>query len=202
MHYKDERGNRVAWNDAIQPYIAQLAYMIYDRNREEVKRVNIIVNSSLIGCTEIQPGAEAVHGISFERMRDEGQNPHVVAEQLIEDFGNSDYCIAHNKPFDIGILNLHLWRCGMNPNLFEGKHTLCTMMPLTNVLKIPSPNGRGFKWPKLDEAYRALIDSKGFTGAHDAWFDTAACRDIFWKCWDANIIQDPTWKAAKERFNA
>lgn len=202
MNYKDERGNRVAWNDPIQPYICQLAYMMYNKQRDEIKRVNIIVDSSKIGCTEVQPGAEAIHGISFERMKAEGQDPRVVAQQIVEDFGSSDICIAHNKPFDTAILNLHLWRCGFNPNLFDNKLTVCTMMPLTNILKIPSPNGRGYKWPKLDEAYRALVDSKGFTGAHDAFFDTVACRDIFWTCWDKNIVHEASWVAAREFYNA
>ncbi len=34
------------------------------------------------------------------------------------------------------------------------------------------------KWPKLQEAYKALVNSDGFTGAHSADADAKACLEI------------------------
>lgn len=194
---------RAPWNDPIQPHIVQLGYQVFDKNRELVKEVDVLVNSTTFpDWRGINPEAEKVHGISELRMVNEGLHPEIVANTLCNDFKGAHYTIAHNNGFDMGVINSFLHRCGYAPIIFEGKHNLCTMKPLTNIVKAPNKNGRpGNKWPTLQEAYMFFVDKKGFEGAHDAMVDVRACRDIFWKAWDSGIsIKE--WDAAKEHFNA
>ena len=54
------------------------------------------------------------------------------------------------------------------------------MEATTDICKIPPPRGSGYKWPKLEEAYRILVDPVGFEGAHDAMVDVEACRKVFY----------------------
>jgi DNA polymerase-3 subunit epsilon len=193
---------KAPWNAEHQPHLVQLGYEIYDRNRSLVKTVDVVVDSrQLTGWNGIEPGASAVHGITEERMATEGVHPEFVAKQLVDDFSSCGITIAHNNEFDMKILQCFLYRCGYTPDvLFQGKHNLCTMKPLTNILKIANKNGRaGYKWPTLTEAYMSLVDSKGFEGAHDALTDVRACRDIFWAVWDQRIV--PQYKEAWELAN-
>lgn len=195
---------KLPWNAEEQPHLVQLGYQVYDRDRNMIKEVDCVVDSRQLSTWRgIEPGAAAVHGITEERMASEGIHPEVVANTLVEDFSRCDITIAHNNQFDMQVLTLFLFRCGYTPTiLFEGKHNLCTMKPLTNVLKVANKNGRaGYKWPTLQEAYMNLVDTKGFVGAHDAMTDVKACRDIFWKAWDARVVSDPTWLKAREHLN-
>ena len=58
------------------------------------------------------------------------------------------------------------------------KVDFCTMLNTVEIVKIPGR--KGYKWPKLDEAYRILVDPDGFEGAHDALADVKACRKVFY----------------------
>ena len=195
---------KAPWNDPIQPHLVQLGYHVIDRDFNILKTVDVVVNSAKISSWNgIAEGAAAVHGITEERMAKEGLHPEVVASNLVDDFKLGTITIAHNNQFDMMVLKLFLARCGYSPNIFDTKHNLCTMKPLTNVLKVANKNGRaGYKWPTLQEAYMNLVDSKGFEGAHDAMTDVNACWDVFKTAWNARIVQDATWMKAREHFNA
>lgn len=193
---------KAPWNDPSQPHLVQLGYEIYDKQRVLIKSVDVVVDSrQLSGWNGVAEGAAAVHGITEERMAAEGVHPEIVAKTLVDDFAMCDITIAHNNEFDMKILDCFLYRCGYTPGvLFNNKHNLCTMKPLTNILKIANKNGRaGYKWPTLQEAYMSLVDSKGFEGAHDAMTDVRACRDIFWTVWDQRIV--PQYSTAWELAN-
>jgi DNA polymerase III epsilon subunit-like protein len=61
------------------------------------------------------------------------------------------------------------------------KPVICTMKKATPILKLPKKNNYGkdpYKWPTLDETYRALVNPDGFGGAHRALNDVVACRQI------------------------
>lgn len=190
-----------AWNAKHQPNLIQLGYQIYDSGRNLIKEVDCVVDSrTLSAWNGIEPGAAAVHGISEERMDAEGKPVDAVAAEFVRDLEACKVTVAHNNSFDMQIMNCFLYRAGYAPTIFESRTNICTMKPLTNLLKIPSPNGRGYKWPKLDEAYRALINRQGFVGAHDALTDVRACQEIFWFMLDKGVV--PEFNRAKEFFNA
>ena len=51
------------------------------------------------------------------------------------------------------------------------------MLSSMPVLKLPGRYGN-YKWPKLEEAYKFLVDPAGFEDAHDALVDVKACAAV------------------------
>lgn len=100
-----------------------------------------------------------------------------------------DRVVCHNIEFDDPVIRAAMSRIAAPQDVYWSKPKFCTMQSLTNVLKLPGKFG--FKYPTLDEAYRALVDDKGFDGAHDAMVDVDACADVLWKIEDKDI---PLWK--------
>lgn len=95
----------------------------------------------------------------------------------------SDRLVAHNMEFDGPVTRASLIRAWVPTDEIDRVDRFCTMQSLTDVLKIPGKYG--FKFPSLDEAYRALVDPEGFDGAHDAMVDVDACAAILWATEDA-----------------
>ncbi len=84
--------------------------------------------------------------------------------------------VCHNVNFDIKIMSYAYYRAGIVNTLIDYRK-VCTMKTATPVLKIPSVRG-GYKWPKLQETYQALVDEAGFESAHTADADAMACWKI------------------------
>lgn len=90
----------------------------------------------------------------------------------------SDRMVAHNAQFDSPLTRAAFQRVNCPLDTFDSTPKFCTMKTLEMVLKLP---GRyGYKFPTLDESYRALVDPKGFEGAHDAMVDVDACAKVLW----------------------
>ena len=71
------------------------------------------------------------------------------------------------------ILKIAYARKGYKVDWLSKLPQVCTMKSSVD------PGGpRGRKWPKLQEAYKALVNSDGFAGAHSADADAKACLDI------------------------
>jgi len=62
------------------------------------------------------------------------------------------------------------------------------MKTLEPIMKLPGKYG--YKFPTLDEAYRAYVDPMGFEGAHDAMKDVEACAAVLWAIEDNGF---PLW---------
>jgi len=91
----------------------------------------------------------------------------------------ADRTVAHNARFDKGRLEDSYTRLfNTIPVPWTTTPHYCTMLTLEPILKLPAKWGKGYKWPNLDEAYRAYVDPNGFSGAHDAMIDVTACADV------------------------
>ena len=64
------------------------------------------------------------------------------------------------------------------------------MMKSTSYCKLPGKNGKGFKWPKLEELYQVLF-GKQMENAHDALADVMACKECFFELIKLGIITLP-----------
>ena len=69
------------------------------------------------------------------------------------------------------------------------KELPCPMKLSTNICKIPSPRGRGFKWPKVEEAYDFFFPENDYVekhrGADDAFYEA----DIVKKLYDMGVFK-------------
>ena len=97
----------------------------------------------------------------------------------------ADRIVAHNIGFDDPITRSNYARVAAPQQEYWARDKFCTMRTLEPVLKLPGKYG--YKYPTLDECYRALVDPMGFEGAHDAMVDVQACAEVLWAIEDKGI---------------
>ena len=115
-------------------------------------------------------------GITQETVDAVGVPYHVGLSAFDNMIANSDRAAAHNIAFDDPIIRAAFERAGMTSKAYAKIPKLCTMKTLEPILKLPGKYG--YKFPSLDESYKAMVDEKGFTGAHDAMVDVEACARV------------------------
>ena len=101
----------------------------------------------------------------------------------------ADRVVAHNIQFDDPITRSNYSRVVAPQQEYWDRPKYCTMKTLEPVLKLPGKYG--YKFPTLDESYRALVDPLGFAGAHDAMVDVQACAAVLWAIEDKGY---PLWQ--------
>lgn len=91
----------------------------------------------------------------------------------------ADVLVGHNQDFDNAIMRSAMLREKGSGRIMN-KSSYCTMKSATEICKLPKTNGKpGYKWPSLQEAFRLLVDPRGFEGAHDALVDVTATREVY-----------------------
>lgn len=106
----------------------------------------------------------------------------------------ADRIVAHNIAFDDPIVRAAYSRIACPQQALWETPKFCTMKTLEPVLKLPGKYG--YKFPTLDEAYRALVDPNGFAGAHDAMVDVQACAAVLWAIEDKIAAGDKRFEGA------
>lgn len=158
--------------------ICQLSYVLQTKENVSAKNFFFTVDS-------VEFGAFMVHGFSVEKLYklSLGKRFSHHADEIYNDLTNADLVIAHNTAFDFMFLRKEFESLGM---VFEPNESFCSMKNMTPVCKILRSNGRGYKYPKLNELCgflgvsdaEILSESKRLfkenTGYHDARFDTTA----------------------------
>ena len=167
--------------DPAQPHIVQLAAILTDDDGKIVDSINTLVKPD--GWIIPQEAID-VHGITNEKALAEGAPEKEVAVKLFKLIKWSQLMVAHNIQFDKFIARIALRRYDIFTDAedawWKAFPQFCTMKSMTNICQLPSPCGRGYKWPKLAEAYEHITGKK-LEGAHDALADITACKEIyFW----------------------
>ena len=163
-----------------QPYLIQLGLRLDDEGKKVRAQVNLLLDHKDI---TIPAESSNVHGLFVSTVEDFGISPISAISTFHNLVEKADVIVAHNMAFDLKIIQIAYARLGKITTFTEKIQTkpiFCTMEATTEICKIPSPRGNGYKWPKLDEAYRTLVDPNGFDGAHDAMNDVNACRKVFY----------------------
>lgn len=162
--------------DPTQPHMVQLGAQLFDK--DWVKRAHLTVLIKPEGWS-IEPGAEAVHGISTKTCSRYGI---ALAEALVPLRGLvacASRVIAHHMEFDRAVISSAIHRAGGEGLWWKraaGK-MLCTMETSTEVCAIPGEFGR--KFPKLEEAVAILCPDADLPVKHDAESDIAACVAVY-----------------------
>ena len=155
-----------------QPHVVQLAAVLADGAAGDGPERVLATLVKPEGWT-IDPDAQAKHRISAERAAAEGIAIAQALEQFDDLLSKADLVVAHNVKFDRLLIDSEYLRLARRA---AWPRTFCTMETCTNILRLP---GRyGFKWPRLDEAYRHFFNADN-PGAHDALADVRACQAIF-----------------------
>ena len=120
---------------------------------------------------EMNPWAEAVHGLSVDFLSEHGLAPEEAMRQFFEFLGNDVLLVAHNNKFDMRMLDQECRKFDISFAL-DGIET-CDTLALARHLR-----------PGLDSYSLAnLIEALNIDGvnSHDALDDTLACAGLFFK---------------------
>lgn len=172
--------------------MVQLGAILY-QDREIVAELNLVTiptrPSLSSGCLEraiIPAEAYNVHGIDDAKVDAVGVQTGLTLALFMQLAGRADRLIAYNTAFDRDIVSTALVRefDGWSLSL-DFDRLYCAMISASNHLKIPGRRPGQWAWPKLHDAYKALVDPKGFDGAHDAMADVRAAAAVVWALEDA-----------------
>jgi DNA polymerase-3 subunit alpha/DNA polymerase-3 subunit epsilon len=168
------------------PDLVSICWIIVDDGVRVKKEYHIIKPE---GWT-VPAAASKIHGITQEKAVLEGKSLADVLEVFRQDCATADFLVAHNLFFDRNVVfNAYAWRLNIGPTGFwkNGKE-LCTMLKSTNELRIPSRYGKAkdmYKYPSLDELYRATFLKDPPGSAHSADRDVEVLQEIFFARWGA-----------------
>lgn len=163
-----------------QPRIVQLAFLATEDDGKEIASVSTIIKPD---GWKIDPGAQAVHGISDEKAMEVGIGIHFPLDLFICYMSASKAIVAHNIAFDFPLTRQEAIRIyGKEASEeMDGKKQICTMLAAMPICKIPAKfpkRGDPYKWPKLEEACRIILGREP-SGAHDALADMRDCKDLY-----------------------
>lgn len=163
-------------NLANWPRIVQIAWLIYNKSGECLKTVNCLIKPNNF---IIPANATAIHGITTERATLEGSDLLAVLYEFNSDLQHCDCIVGHNISFDVDIIAAEFLRLGINIDKLLKIQQHCTMKTSKDFCKISLGDGRGYKYPKLVELYRAIF-GKDPIQLHDALADITATAECFW----------------------
>lgn len=172
-----------------QPHIVQLAFVLF-YDGTPVRNEAYLINSPFPST----PSATAIHGKTGEIRSSFGIDYAAALTSFMEAVKLADLVVAHNKNFDDRMIERGLVYCfplleevsGHPLFEYQRRPGFCTMEALTPIMQLPGGRGGSYKWPKLIEAYKFLVDPAGFSGAHDAMADVMACAKIYFKYMERN----------------
>ena len=120
---------------------------------------------------EMNPWAEAVHGLSLDFLAEHGLAPEEAMRRFFEFLGNDVLLVAHNNKFDMRMLDQECEKFGLcfAPDGIE----TCDTLALARHLR---PGLGSYSRANLIEA----LDIDG-TNSHDALDDTLAYAGLFFK---------------------
>lgn len=81
--------------------------MEIDHRRLTGRRLHLLINPE----REVDAGAQQVHGMSWEMLKDKPRFADIAQELLA--FIGGQHLVIHNAPFDVGFLNAELDRLGL-----------------------------------------------------------------------------------------
>ena len=164
----------------IYPEILQVAWILTNSKGVLIKKKSFIVKSDYF----INNSKPEFLNINFSVARIVGVPINEIMAKFIEDLKISDYIVAHNSEFDIGILSNYFIN-KYNTNPFAKKKIICTMKSTVEFCKIE--NRFGYKFPKLSELYFKLFNYQ-LKNSHNAEVDVLHTLKCFKKLKEKNII--------------
>lgn len=179
LFFDTETTGMCLWNEhpshPKQPRVVQIAALQTDEHGEEI---NSLVCLLQLGDIPMANEVAKIHGYTKEILNTHGIHREIAFQMWAYMMWQSSVLIAHNIKFDLKMFDIEQ---ACNKPTMTGvfaSSMFCTMLSTTDICKLPGK--RGYKWPKLAEAYR-IICGKELVGAHDALADVRACKEIYFK---------------------
>lgn len=148
--------------------IIQLAYIIVDNNFNIIKTVNKYIKDRIPTINTV-----LIHGITVNKLRNEGVNFNDVIKEFISDLKNVDYIVGHNIGFDLRTIINNLRKFEIKI-ITDGKINYNVF----NQFEIKDTYTMSNK--KLEVLYNELFN-KPINGAHNALNDVLATFECYQK---------------------
>ncbi len=169
-------------HDDYKNYISKIIVNGVVKNHLWLKPIQTLSCIIMMGDEEtIEPGAEAVHGISKARTQDVGVLRKSAANLMADFLDVSDRIVAHNVEFDKKIIRHMLHESKIDAGLVDKPQSFCTMNYLRPIMKMEPKKFGDWKSPKLIEGYNYLFNRDFEGNAHDASVDAYACADMYFE---------------------
>lgn len=120
-------------------------------------------------------GAAKVNGLTHARLCADGHPIAEVLDLYEAAIAAGAVVVTFNTQFDLKVIRGERRRAG-RPDLYLETRSICPMRTLTEICRIPSRSGRGWKWPSLSEACVHFGIEQG--DAHGALLDALACLKV------------------------
>lgn len=165
------------------PRIAELAWAVYDANKQMVsENVHLVLPDGW----EIPKEQFFINnGMSTERNMQHGIPISEVLAKFIADYNECEYLIAHNFAFDYPIVGAEMIRQQIRAN--KKLKGICTMEATTDFCKLPGKFDGKYKWPKLEEVHEKLFNQK-IENVHEALGDVRTTARVFFELLNRKII--------------
>lgn len=155
------------------PKIVQLAWSLNGKERSYIIKPE---------GWEIPDASIEVHGITAERANAEGVPFADIIGEFLSDCADARLLVGHNIYFDTSIVKAMIllimgreyYDTKADGALFKGKR-IDTMMKTIKFVGAKKSNGKGIKFPSLEELYNKCFPGETFP-AHDALEDVRACK--------------------------
>lgn len=164
----------IPYNHPAQARIVQLAFIVLDNKMNEVLSYKSLIKPN--GKWTIPLKVQEIHGFDNAHCQKHGVDIKFAMSVFLAAASNCVYQVAHNLQFDeqlITIESLHTESVALTQSL----KSICTMQRMTPICKILQTTRKGFKWPKLAEAYK-FVTGKELEKAHDALADVRGCSEL------------------------
>lgn len=181
------------FDDPTQAWCVQIGALL--TNEEEVlEELNIIIKAN---GRDMNPHAEAIHGISIEKADAEGISELEAVNLFGPMLRKAEMTVCHNADFDWKYVYQLMQRNLNNDQLTDEARSafyldlprFCTMKDSRIKSYVGALNKTGkIKWPKLIELYNKLFE-KDFENAHDAMADITATKECFFELKKRGIIE-------------
>ena len=161
--------------------VVSIAWVLRDQDIVFSQRYSVVDTGNSDGTI----GAEHIHGVTSEVMREHGKPVEFILRDFMDDVKRAKLTVAHNMEFDQKVVAAELYRMGCSEEaqyLLE-QQSRCTMKTTTNLVKIKTKYG-SYKWPKLDELHCFLF-GESFDNAHHTMCDVDALIKCFYKLVEA-----------------
>lgn len=162
--------------DASQPRVCALAASLTDEEGNIIEEMDVLIKPA--GWV-IEPGAAAVNGLTVERCEAEGIPIKAALERFNELKAQCTTRIGANPSYDKRLLAREANIIGLAHDS-EGLETVCVLQLARPVAQIPNVGKKGWKTPKLTEAYKFLIGEE-VPNAHSAMGDVRAVQAVYWE---------------------
>jgi DNA polymerase III epsilon subunit-like protein len=163
------------------PFIVQFSWMIYDNKLMKIEKISDYIIKLPDG--EIIPDSSIkIHGVTNERVKEEGVDIVKVLRKFTRDMLDSDILVAHNLEFDKSIIEVEYLR--NNKIDWLGRHRkkeYCTLKHSIDICKLLRKGKNGseyFKWPKLMELHQHFY-RKIPNNLHNSLVDIFVCFRCF-----------------------